>query len=123
MTDPLTDQPRSPVGWLGTGRMGSMLVRRLLAAGEEVTVYNRTRAKAEPLAADGAKVVDSARDLAGARVVFVMVGTSEDLLTALLGPAGLMSGTQAPAVVIDLSTVSVEASRQAREELAARGTK
>jgi len=123
MTDRLTDQPPSPVGWLGTGRMGSMLVRRLLAAGKDVTVYNRTRAKADPLAADGAKVVDSARDLADARVVFVMVGTSEDLLAALLGPAGLMSGTQAPAIVIDASTVSVEASRQAREELATRGTK
>ncbi|HTZ92958.1 MAG TPA: NAD(P)-dependent oxidoreductase [Streptosporangiaceae bacterium] len=119
----MTDQPDSPVGWLGTGRMGSMLVRRLLAAGEDVWVYNRTKAKAEPLAADGAKVVDSARDLAGARVVFVMVGTSQDLLDALLGPAGLMSGGQAPAVVIDLSTVSVEASRQAREELAARGAR
>src|ERR1700756_2650567 len=118
----MTDQPHGQVGWLGTGRMGSMLVRRLLAAGKDVSVYNRTKAKAEPLAADGAEVVDSARDLAGARVVFVMVGTSEDLLTALLGPAGLMSGTQAPAVVIDLSTVSVEASRQAREELFARGT-
>jgi 3-hydroxyisobutyrate dehydrogenase len=122
-THQMAEQPHSPVGWLGAGRMGSMLVRRLLTAGESVCVYNRTRAKAEPLTAEGAKVVDSARDLAGARVVFVMVGTSEDLLTALLGPAGLMSGTQAPAVVIDLSTVSVEASRQAREELAARGTK
>jgi 3-hydroxyisobutyrate dehydrogenase len=119
----MTHQPYSPVGWLGTGRMGSMLVRRLLAAGEDVYVYNRTKAKAEPLAADGAKVVDSARDLADARVVFVMVGTSQDLLDALLGPAGLMSGDQEPAVVIDLSTVSVEASRQAREELAARGTR
>ena len=123
MTDRMTDQPHSTVGWLGTGRMGSMLVRRLLAAGKDVSVYNRTKAKAEPLAADGAQVVDSARDLAGARVVFVMVGTSEDLLAALLSPAGLMTGPQAPAIVIDLSTVSVEASRQAREELAARGTK
>jgi len=86
--DRMAGQPDSPIGWLGAGRMGSMLVRRLLTAGESVSVYNRTRAKAEPLAADGAKVVDSARDLAGAQVVFVMVGTSEDLLTALLGPAG-----------------------------------
>src|SRR5262249_49655382 len=114
MTDRMTDQPHSTVGWLGTGRMGSMLVRRRLAAGKDVSVYNRTTAKAEPLAADGARVLDSARDLAGARVVFVMVGTSEDLLAALLGPAGLMTGPQAPAIVIDLSTVSVEASRQAR---------
>ncbi len=75
----MTELPQSQVGWLGTGRMGSMLVRRLLAAGLDVSVYNRTKAKAEPLADDGAKVVDRAADLAGARVVFVMVGTSQNL--------------------------------------------
>ncbi len=102
--------------------MGSVLIRRLLAAGLDVTVYNRTKAKAEPLAADGAKVVDRASDLAAARVVFVMVGTSQDLIDALLGPAGLMGGPQAPEIVIDLSTVSVDASRQVRQQLAQRGT-
>jgi len=103
--------------------MGSMLVRRLLAAGLDVLVYNRTRAKAEPLAEHGAKVVDRAADLARARIVFVMVGTSQNLLDALLGPAGLMTGELAPSIVVDLSTVSVEASQQARQELAARGTR
>jgi len=117
----MTDHPQSQVGWLGTGRMGSMLVRRLLAAGLDVSVYNRTKAKAEPLAADGAKVVDSAADLARARVVFVMVGTSQNLIDAL-GPAGLLAGESAPAIVIDLSTVSVEASAEVRASLAARGT-
>ncbi len=116
------DHPGGQVGWLGTGRMGSVLVRRLLAAGLDVSVCNRTKARAEPLAADGAKVVDRASDLASARVVFVMVGTSQDLVNALLGPSGLMAGPQAPHIVIDLSTVSVEASRQVREHLAERGT-
>jgi 3-hydroxyisobutyrate dehydrogenase len=100
--------------------MGSMLIRRLLAAGLDVTVYNRTKARAEPLAADGAKIADAAADLARCEVVFVMVGTSQDLLDALLGPAGLLAGDHVPAVVVDLSTVSVEASRQARDGLAAR---
>jgi 3-hydroxyisobutyrate dehydrogenase len=118
----MTDRPQGQVGWLGTGRMGSMLVRRLLAAGLDVAVYNRTKAKAEPLAAAGAAVVDQAADLACARVVFVMVGTSQNLIDAMLGPAGLMTGAHSPAIVIDLSTVSVEASRQVREELSARGT-
>ena len=102
--------------------MGSVLVRRLLAADVDVWVYNRTSARAEPLAADGARLVATAADLATAPIVFVMVGTSADLLDALLGPAGLMAGPGAPAIVVDLSTVSVEASRQARNELAARGT-
>jgi 3-hydroxyisobutyrate dehydrogenase len=118
----MSDNSRSQVGWLGTGRMGSVLIRRLLAAGMDVLVYNRTRARAEPLEAAGAKLVERAADLARARVVFVMVGTSQNLLDALLGPAGLMASEQAPDIVIDLSTVSVEASRQARQELAARGT-
>ena len=46
------------LGWLGTGRMGFALASRLLAAGCDVTVYNRTRAKAEPLAGDGAVICD-----------------------------------------------------------------
>ena len=46
------------LGWLGTGRMGSALVRRLLANGCDVAVYNRTRSKAEPLAESGATIAD-----------------------------------------------------------------
>jgi 3-hydroxyisobutyrate dehydrogenase len=119
----MTDQgTNGKVGWLGTGRMGAILVRRLLAANCDVAVYNRTRAKAEPLAAAGATVVDSAFELATCDIVFVTVGTSEDLISALLGPSGLMSGSAAPQVVVDCSTISVEASRQVRERLAERGT-
>src|SRR3984957_13949906 len=118
----MSENSHSQVGWLGTGRMGSGLIRRLLSAGLDVTVYNRTRARAEPLAADGARIVGTTAELADCDVVFVMVGTSQDLLDALLGSAGLLAGEHAPGVVVDLSTVSVEASRQAREGLAARGT-
>ena len=118
----MSENSHSQVGWLGTGRMGSVLIRRLLSAGLDVTVYNRTRARAEPLAADGARIVGTTAELADCDVVFVMVGTSQDLLDALLGSAGLLAGEHAPGVVVDLSTVSVEASRQAREGLAARGT-
>jgi 3-hydroxyisobutyrate dehydrogenase len=118
----MSDLPHGRVGWLGTGRMGSMLVRRLLATGVDVSVCNRTRSRAELLAADGAKVVDTACDLAAAPVVFVMVGTSQDLLDAVLGPVGLLAGEQAPGIVIDLSTVSVEASAEVRAGLADRGT-
>jgi 3-hydroxyisobutyrate dehydrogenase-like beta-hydroxyacid dehydrogenase len=119
MTNPGTDRR---LGWLGTGRMGSALIRRLLAAGCDVSVYNRTKAKAAPLAAAGAKLVDSAADLASTEIVFVTVGTSEDLLGALLGPDGLMAGRAQPAVVVDCSTISAEVSAQARERLGERGT-
>jgi 3-hydroxyisobutyrate dehydrogenase len=110
------------LGWLGTGRMGAQLIRRLLADGHDVSVYNRTLAKAQPLAAHGAKVVDSASDLASCEIVFVMVGTSEDLIDAVLGADGLLSGAAAPAILVDCSTVSAEASAQVRAEADARGT-
>jgi 3-hydroxyisobutyrate dehydrogenase len=110
------------LGWLGTGRMGAQLIRRLLAAGHDVSVYNRTLAKAQPLAAHGAKVVDSAADLASCDIVFVMVGTSEDLIDAVLGADGLLSGAAAPSILVDCSTVSADASAQVRAEAEARGT-
>ncbi len=110
------------IGWLGTGRMGVALIHRLLAAHCDVTVYNRTRAKAEPLVAAGAKVVDSAAELGAADIVFVTVGTSQDLIDALLGPGGVVSGGQVPSVVVDCSTVSSEASEHVRQELAVRGS-
>ena len=106
------------LGWLGTGRMGVALVHRLLEAGRDVTVYNRTRAKAEPLEAAGAKLAGSAAELGSADVVFIMVGTSQDLIDAVTGPSGLISGGRAPSVVVDHSTVSVQASQQVRRVLA-----
>src|SRR5215470_20209814 len=71
------------LGWLGTGRMGSELARRLLVARCDVAVYNRTRAKAEPLAAYGAKIANSAAELADRDIVFATVGTPQDLLDAV----------------------------------------
>ncbi len=101
--------------------MGAELVGRLLAAGCDVSVYNRTRAKAQPLAALGAKVVDSAADLAACDIVFATVGTSEDLLDAVLGQGGLMSQAAAPAILVDCSTISVDASAHIRQQVGARG--
>src|SRR5262249_55574323 len=110
------------LGWLGTRRMGSELALRWLAAGCVVAVYTRTRAKAEPLAAYGAKVATSAAELADRDIVFSTVGTPQDLLDAVLGPGGLISGGAAPAILVDCSTISVEASEQVRARLAEHGT-
>jgi len=110
------------VGWLGTGRMGAALARRLLEAGYDVLVYNRTRSRAEPLADHGATVTATAGGLAVAGIVFITVGTSQDLLDAVAGPGGLLDGPSAPAIVVDCSTVSAEASQEIRERLAERGS-
>jgi len=119
MADQLSDRR---LGWLGTGRMGLELVGRLLGAGCDVSVYNRTRAKAQPLAAAGAKVVDSAADLARCDIVFTCVGTPQDLTDAVLGQGGLMSDTAMPSILVDCSTISAEVSAHIRERLAAHGT-
>jgi 3-hydroxyisobutyrate dehydrogenase-like beta-hydroxyacid dehydrogenase len=110
------------LGWLGTGRMGAVLVTRLLEAGCDVTVYNRTSAKAQPLAGLGAKLTGSAAGLAECDIVFAMVGTPQDLTDAVLGPAGLATGSAAPSILVDCSTISADASRQIRQRLAPRGT-
>ncbi|WP_232666335.1 NAD(P)-dependent oxidoreductase [Pseudonocardia sp. TRM90224] len=110
------------IGWIGAGRMGAALVRRLLAAGHDVAVQNRTRAKAEPLAELGATVVDRPVDLADRDVVFVMVSASADLDEVLVGEGGLLTAPgRAPGVVVDCSTVSSEASAAARREAGKRG--
>jgi 3-hydroxyisobutyrate dehydrogenase-like beta-hydroxyacid dehydrogenase len=110
------------LGWLGTGRMGLELARRLLAAGCDLTVFNRSMAKAEPLVRLGAKPAGSAAELATRDIVFVTVGGPDDLVSAVLGPGGLMSGAAAPEVLVDCSTVSAEASARVREGIAGRGT-
>ncbi|HSF26256.1 MAG TPA: NAD(P)-dependent oxidoreductase [Actinomycetes bacterium] len=114
--------PNLRVGWIGTGRMGAPMARRLARAGADVTVWNRTRSKAEPLAADGAKIADSILELAGLDVVFTMVSTSADLAHVLTGEGGLLTHAEvAPKVVVDTSTVSTETSAAMRAAAAERG--
>ena len=109
------------VGWIGTGRMGYQLALRLLRAGNDVAVYNRTKAKAEPLAASGAKIVDRPVDLADRDVVFIMVAADRDLEAVLTGDGGLLTGTQAPDIIVDSSTVSPQVSAEARAVAAGAG--
>jgi len=113
---------RYRLGWIGTGRMGYAMAARLLHAGCQVVVYNRTRAKAEPLAALGASIVDSAAALGGCDIVFTSVSTSDDLISVITGPRGLLTGHQTPKLLVDTSSVSEEASAKMRAAAAKRGT-
>ena len=111
------------IGWLGTGRMGVEMGRRLLSAGCDLAVFNRSMGKAEPLIRLGAKPAGTAAELATRDIVFITVGSSDDLIAAVLGPGGLMSGPgTVPAVLVDCSTVSADASARVRAEIADRGT-
>ncbi len=111
------------IGWIGAGRMGSPMITRLLDAGHEVCVWNRTREKAEPLADRGAVIVDTPAALADCEIVFTMVAGSEDFKAVTIGPDGVLgvSGA-APSILIDSSTVSAAASRAVRERADAVGT-
>jgi 3-hydroxyisobutyrate dehydrogenase len=116
------DVKQKTLGWVGTGRMGYALATRLLEAGCEVAVYNRTRSKAEPLGELGATVVDAPADLAGRDIVFTMVAGPEDFKAVVLGENGLLSRPDAaPGVIVDSTTVSPDASAAVRAETEARG--
>src|SRR3569833_2048257 len=110
------------IGWIGLGRMGAPMAERLLKAGHDVTVWNRTRAKAEPLAKSGARIADKLSDLAGLDVVFSIVSTGKDLDEVYFGPNGVLaSGGKAPKVVVDCSTSSIDDSVEVRRKLMAAG--
>jgi 3-hydroxyisobutyrate dehydrogenase-like beta-hydroxyacid dehydrogenase len=110
------------LGWVGAGRMGLMLVTRLLEAGCDVAVYNRTRAKAEPLAGLGATVVDTPAELADRDIVFTIVAGPSDFKQVVTGPEGLLSGDRQPSVIVDSTTISAEASAVVRVEAEQRGS-
>jgi 3-hydroxyisobutyrate dehydrogenase len=110
------------VGWIGTGRMGYQLALRLLKAGYDVGVYNRTRVKAETLAAHGAKIVERPADLADRDIVVTMVSADPDLEAVISGDGGLLAGDcDVPKIVVDSSTVSTESSARIRAAVEARG--
>lgn len=109
------------IGWIGLGRMGEAMAKRLLKAGHEVSVWNRTAAKAAPLAEYGATLVSSKQDLASCDIVFTMVSTTDDLKQVLFGEGGLVAGAVKPKVVVDSSSISQEGSAEIRTRLEAIG--
>ena len=100
--------------------MGYAMAERLARSGADVTAWNRTRAKAEPLAQRGAKIADRLTDLAACDIVFTMVSTTADLKEVLFAPGGLVTGERKPRLVVDSSSISVEGSAQVRAGLVVR---
>lgn len=99
------------------------MAERLLRAGYPVSLYNRTRAKAEPLADLGARIVDHPADLADRDAVFTMVSGPDDLMAVTTGANGVLTGAGgAPKYLIDCSSVSEEASAAVRQIGAEKGT-
>ena len=106
------------VGWIGTGRMGYEMAARLARGGADLLAWNRTRAKADPLAKYGAKVADRVAELAARDVVFCMVSAWKDVQQVM---GELLAGKAQPRMVIECSSISPEGSAELRRLLAARG--
>src|SRR5215813_8005726 len=113
----------SRIGWIGAGRMGYAMAERLAKGGADITVWNRTRSKAEPLATYGAKVARNLAELADCEIVFCMVSTWDDVKEVVAGSGGLLSGEQGkvPRMLIECSSISLEGSAELRSILAERG--
>ncbi len=117
----MVDMKQYTLGWIGAGRMGYPMAKRLLEAGSDVTIYNRTRGKAEPLTEYGGKIVDTPRDLSDRDIVFTMVSTSDDLISVTFGDNGLLTGANRPKLLIECSSISEQASALVRSRAAALG--
>lgn len=110
------------IGWIGLGRMGEQMADRIIKAGNDVSIWNRTKSKADPLVKKGGKLVDKPVDLGGTDVVFTMVSTGKDVDQVLFGANGVMTGAKVPRIVVDCSSISVEESAELRAKLSAKGS-
>jgi 3-hydroxyisobutyrate dehydrogenase len=116
-------QSKPKIGWIGMGRMGYPMAERLIKAGYDVAIWNRTRAKAEPLGKIGAEVVDKLFDLKEVDVLFSIVSTGKDLEEVYFGKNSVTGhGGRLPKIFVDCSTISVDESASIRARLAQLGS-
>jgi 3-hydroxyisobutyrate dehydrogenase len=109
---------KQKIGWIGVGRMGYPMAERLLKAGYDVSIWNRTRAKAEPLTKIGGKVVDNLLELKDVDVLLSIVSTGKDLEQVYFGKNSVTGhGGKLPKIFVDCSTIAVEESASIRDRL------
>jgi 3-hydroxyisobutyrate dehydrogenase len=108
---------RTSLGWIGTGRMGYAMAERLAKGGCDIAVWNRTKAKAQPLEKHGAKVVNQLEELSTKDILFVMVSTYEDVKEVIR--RALAKGK--PKMVVECSSISLEGSAELRTTLQSKG--
>src|SRR6476620_2565182 len=111
------------LGFVGLGAMGQLIVPRLMAAGHEVTGYNRSREKAEALIAQGMRWADSPKAVAeSSEIVFSIVTDAEAVREIAVGPSGIVSGLQRGGIYIDMSTIAPDDSRAVAAEFTRAGS-
>ena len=111
----MSDKTR--VGWIGLGRMGVPMVEKVIKAGYQVAIWNRTRSKAEPLAEAGADLVDRPMDLSGVDVLFTIVSTGSDLEQVYFDTEGVFSGSDRPSILVDCSSIGGDESAALRQQI------
>lgn len=109
------------IGLIGLGQMGTGIAANLLKAGHELTVYNRTRLKAEAFASEGAKVADHIADACRGDTVITMLSNDEAVESAVYGDGGVFANLPKGAIHVSSSTISVALSKRLAEHHAERG--
>ncbi len=109
------------VGFIGLGQMGSAMAVNLVKAGHEVTVYNRSRDKAEALAGEGAKVAGTVAEACDGEAVFTMLAHDDALSAVVHGDGGVLASLGKGAVHISASTISVAMSERLTKDHATKG--
>jgi 3-hydroxyisobutyrate dehydrogenase len=105
--------PTEKLGWIGAGRMGYAMAERLAKAGCDIAVWNRTKAKADPLAKHGAKVATHLDELANKDILFCMVSTYDDVKEVI----GKVLAKGKPKMLVECSSISLEGSAELRQLL------
>ena len=101
------------IGWIGTGVMGAPMCGHVMGRGYAVTVYNRTKSKAQPLLDAGARWADSPKALAQkSEVIFTIVGFPEDVKEVYLSDRGILAGVKADSILVDMTTTSPSFARE-----------
>jgi 3-hydroxyisobutyrate dehydrogenase-like beta-hydroxyacid dehydrogenase len=100
------------VGFIGLGQMGAAMARNLVKAGHRVTVYNRTRAKAEALAAEGARVAERVADACRGEILITMLADDAAVEAVLFGDGGVGQSLAAGAIHVSMSTISITLSER-----------
>jgi 3-hydroxyisobutyrate dehydrogenase len=118
----MTSSAREPLGWIGTGVMGLSMCGHLLDAGYPVTVFSRTRSRAEALLERGAEWAATPAEVASrSEIVFTMVGFPSDVREVVLGAQGTLAGAKDGSILVDMTTSEPTLAQEIRAAALARG--
>ena len=116
------DPATTKIGWVGIGVMGRWMCQHVMDLGYSATVYNRTKAKAQPLLDAGAAWADSSREVAAAsEVIFTIVGFPPDVREVYLGGDGLLKGAKSGSITVDMTTTEPSLAQEIYDEARAQG--